>query len=143
MEKLTLTFVERKQAISPKTGKPYERLSIKTSKHGNRFLSGFGSAHTRDWKVGDEVEIKVEEVASADGTKKYLNFDYPRANPATDTKRLEITVDLLKKDLTSFKETMRPMYEEWKKKTPLTSHFGESQEELEEEVGSFTDNDGF
>jgi hypothetical protein len=61
------------QYISKKTGKPYERLSIKTQEHGDKWLSGFGSSWNADWQEGDEVDIVIKE--SGD----YLNFE--RANP--------------------------------------------------------------
>lgn len=56
-----------------KNGRPYTRLGLKTQEHGDKWLSGFGNQTNANWKVGDVVEIEVEEVAGKDG-KQYLNF---------------------------------------------------------------------
>ena len=107
MEKVKLTYV-RAESKTSKAGKPYESLSIKTDRYGDRFLSGFGSKETSNWKVGDEVEISVKEVASADGTKTYLNFEYPKK---TNSGFAE-----LKKEIELIKATLKPMYLDWKAK---------------------------
>jgi hypothetical protein len=44
--------------VSKKTGKPYEKCTIKDEKG---YIYGFGSAATREWKIGDEVEIEVTQ----------------------------------------------------------------------------------
>lgn len=44
-----------KEYISSK-GKPYELCSIKDDKG---YLSGFGNAQTKSFKVGDEIEVEV------------------------------------------------------------------------------------
>ena len=77
MEKVKLTYFRSEQKTSPRTGKPYTSLSIKTDRYGDRFLSGFGSVETKDWKTGDEVEIAVTEKEY--NGKKYLNFEQKRA----------------------------------------------------------------
>lgn len=76
--KVTLTGVwhnatnkDGKPFISKK-GKPYERCSIKTQEHGDRYLSGFGNKTTKGWNVGDAVEIIVEESGN------FLNFSLPK-----------------------------------------------------------------
>ena len=56
-----------------KNGRPYTRLGIKTVEYGDKWLSGFGNQTNANWKIGDVVEIEVEEVAGKDG-KQYLNF---------------------------------------------------------------------
>src|ERR1700677_4661667 len=107
MEKNKITYIERKPATSAKTGKTYERLILKTDRDGNTLMSGFGSATTRDWKMGDEVELKVERVAK-DG-KEYLNFEYAKAPALADK------ITALEADFKKFKETIRPMFLEWQK----------------------------
>ena len=78
MEKVTLTAVYHQSANKEgvpyvsKAGKPYERCSIKTAQHGEKYLSGFGSKTTRVWQVGDEVEIEIEQKG------EYLNFSVPK-----------------------------------------------------------------
>lgn len=65
--KVKLTRLSRKDKVS-KAGKPFVSLGIRTEEHGERWLSGFGSADNKDWKAGDEVEIEVVE------SGEYLNF---------------------------------------------------------------------
>lgn len=59
--------------ISKKTGKNYERVSIKTQEHNDKWLSGFGSEWNKNWDKGDVVDIKVEQ------NGEYLNFS--KADP--------------------------------------------------------------
>ena len=44
-----------------KDGKPYEKLSIKTDQHGDKWVGGFVNIATGKWKEGDEVEIEVTQ----------------------------------------------------------------------------------
>lgn len=57
--------------LMTKDGRPYERVAIQTKEHGSSWLSGFGGGYNRNWKVGDVVEVEVEQ----DG--QYLNFKRP------------------------------------------------------------------
>lgn len=77
-EKQKITALTRENKVSAKSGKPYERLMLKTDKHGTQDISCFGSAETRNWKVGDEIELKVIETISPDGKRTYFNGEYPR-----------------------------------------------------------------
>ena len=61
------------KAYIGKTGRTYTRLGLKTREHGDKWLSGFQNQTNTNWKIGDVVEIEVEEVAGKDG-KQYLNF---------------------------------------------------------------------
>ncbi len=70
-KKVKLTMVNRKERISTKTGKPFTSLGIKTEEYGDKWLSGFDNAATRNWKDGDTVEIVVESKG------EYLNFKLP------------------------------------------------------------------
>lgn len=97
MNKHKITYIQRENKTS-KNGKPYERVTIKTDREADKFLSGFGGAETRDWEVGSEVEITVTPVQSADGKKTFFNFDYPRKPKLEDrVGRLEIELDMLKR----------------------------------------------
>lgn len=79
MEKHTLTFVGRytnKRDGSPligSNGKPYTSLRIKTNAYGDKYLSGFENAGTKSWKVGDTVDIEIEQKGD------FLNFTTPKA----------------------------------------------------------------
>ena len=76
--KLTLTYAGRfttKKDGSPligKNGRPYTSLRIKANEYGDKYISGFESAETKDWKAGDTVEADVED------TGQYLNFNVPK-----------------------------------------------------------------
>ena len=77
IQKLTLTTVIRKPMVSPRTNKPYTSLSIKAKEHGDRYLSGFGSAKTDGWKEGDVVTLEVTESEKLDkNNRPYLNWDH-------------------------------------------------------------------
>lgn len=77
---VTLTALTRKQRTSSRTGKPFTSLGIKTQEHGEKWLSGFDNAQTKDWKQGDTVEIEVEQKGD------YLNFSVPKSDrPMTDS----------------------------------------------------------
>jgi hypothetical protein len=97
-EKQTITSIRSEEKISAKTNKPYERLWIKTEKHPDKEISGFGSASTKDWKVGTEVELKVTESVSPDGKRTYVNFEYPRkASLETRVAMIEMWMDSVKR----------------------------------------------
>lgn len=67
MEQVTIEALSRKERVS-KTGRPFTSLGLKTKQHGAKWLSGFDSATTKNWKVGDTVEIEIEQKG------EYLNF---------------------------------------------------------------------
>ena len=66
------TDKEGSPLISKKTGRPYTRLTLKVESKGDKYLSGFDGVQTKDWKVGDEVEIDITE------NGQYLNFSVPK-----------------------------------------------------------------
>lgn len=77
--KLTLTFVRSEQKISPRTNKPFTSQSIRSTEYGERYLSGFESKETINWKVGDVVEVEVKESDKLDKNgKPYLNWSLPK-----------------------------------------------------------------
>lgn len=94
--KLTITFVGRyttKKDGSPligANGKPYTSLRLKANEYGDKFLSGFDNAQTRGWKVGDTVEVDVEQKG------EYLNFSVPQ-KPAGGA----IELDMLRREIST------------------------------------------
>ena len=70
-QQVTLTMVSRKEKTSSKTGRPFTSLGIRTQEHGEKWLSGFGNKDNAAWKIGDKVEIIVEQKG------EYLNFSMP------------------------------------------------------------------
>lgn len=77
MEKQKITYVSRTQRTSKKDGKPFTSISIKTDRHGDKFLSGFGNEKNERWIVGDEIEIEVVQKGD------YWNFNMPKAPTAS------------------------------------------------------------
>ena len=65
MEKIT--YLRREEKTS-KAGKPFTSLSLKVESKGERYLSGFGNKANEHWKIGDTVNIIIEEKG------QYLNF---------------------------------------------------------------------
>lgn len=59
MSTVTLTAVYRKNMETKYGVKP--QVSIKTSEHGDKWLSTFKVAGTDSWQEGDEVNIDVQE----------------------------------------------------------------------------------
>ena len=58
--------------LRTRDGRPYTRLLIKTEEHANQWISGFQNKQNYNWKVGDLVNIEIQEVQK-DG-QTYLNF---------------------------------------------------------------------
>ena len=69
--KVTITRISKKEKVSAK-GKPFTSLGLQTQEHGDKWLSGFDGKETRNWKIGDTVEIEVEQ------NGEYLNFTVPK-----------------------------------------------------------------
>lgn len=69
---VTITKTNRKERVSNKTGKTFISLGLMTDKHGERWLSGFENETTKDWKVGDVVDIEIQTKG------EYLNFTTAR-----------------------------------------------------------------
>ena len=58
--------------LRTRDGRPYTRLLIKTENYGNQWISGFANKQNYNWKVGDLVNIEIQEVQKNGQT--YLNF---------------------------------------------------------------------
>jgi hypothetical protein len=69
-----LVAMNRKERVSAKTGRPFTSLGIKTEEHQERWLSGFENDITKNWKIGDVVEIELTTKGD------YLNFSTPKAD---------------------------------------------------------------
>lgn len=66
MTKVQLTRVYRGEQETKKGLLP--KIGIKTTTHGDKWLSSFQVRGTEAWKEGDEVDIEIEEKG------QYLNF---------------------------------------------------------------------
>lgn len=74
--------------LKTKDGREYERISIKTQEHGDKWLSGFGAPWNDSWNEGDIVNVNVETRG------EYLNFSKvdPMEEVESRLKRLEDAV---------------------------------------------------
>lgn len=94
MQKVTITrtFVSDKSKdgvpFVSKMGKPYKKLAIKTTEHGDKWLSGFQNRDNENWKEGDVVDVIIEK------NGEYLNFSTPKPEDklASRLSALEVTV---------------------------------------------------
>lgn len=99
VKKYTLTGVWRnttdKQGnpLKSKDGKPYTKLSIKTKETGDKYVGGFGNKANEAWKVGDVVEIIVEQ------NGEYLNFKLPNKDDAQNERISKLEGRVTKLDL--------------------------------------------
>lgn len=122
----TLTTVVRKTTdkegnpLKTKDNRPYTRLSIKTQEHGDTWVSGFDGPITKNWKVGDLVDIEIEQKG------EYFNFRVPKPEDKVDEKlemilnritgiglRVEVIADYLagKKDETYPKQSNKTAFD--------------------------------
>jgi hypothetical protein len=94
MEKVKLTKVARfdvdknKKPLVTKDGRPFERVRIQTTKHGDFWISGFGTPENKNWKIGDEVELLIET------SGEYLNFKMPSKKTFVEDKMFDFEVRL-------------------------------------------------
>ena len=58
--------------LRTRDGRLYTRLLIKAEDYGKQWISGFANKQNYNWKVGDLVNIEIQEVQK-DG-QTYLNF---------------------------------------------------------------------
>lgn len=100
--KLTLTFVKSEQRTSARTNKPFTSQSLRSTEYGERYLSGFGSKETINWKVGDVVEVDVKESDKMDkNNKPYLNWSLPKPESPVMLRidKLEDSIKQLQKEM--------------------------------------------
>lgn len=95
--------------LKTRDGKVYERIIIKTDRHGENSLSGFVSKATQDWKVGSEIEIEVTTVSNGKGGF-YYNFKTPKAEDKVNQKLEQILngQTTIKLKLEQILELLRP-----------------------------------
>lgn len=114
-EAVTITRVFRNDKdkngapLMTKAGKPYTKLAIKTDKHGEDWLSGFGNSRNEKWAEGSTVDIMVSSTQGKDG-KTYLNFETPKPEDmlAVRVSALELDVINLKKLITGAPKAVAP-----------------------------------
>jgi hypothetical protein len=70
MEKITIKEIQRINKHSDIKDKDY--VSVVIVDEQGRKMSGFGNETNKNWKVGQEVEVEIENKG------KYLNFTSPR-----------------------------------------------------------------
>ena len=74
IQNVTITKVYRStnnkdgQPLVTKDGRNYEKVSIQTREHGQKWIGGFGGNWNQNWREGQTVELDIEEKG------EYLNF---------------------------------------------------------------------
>lgn len=125
MQTYTITKIYRSfndkegKELKTKDGRPYERVAIKTIEMGDKYISGFGNPDNTNWKVGDTVELLVEQKG------EYLNFSKPKENDL-----LNIRVTKLEKEVEELKKFLVAPAEEPKGFPVSGNEFVESADEL-------------
>lgn len=74
---ITLTAIKDTERTSQRTGKPFTSRGIRCNEYGEKWLSGFAGKENASWKVGDTVEVTVEQKG------EYLNFSVPKSERAS------------------------------------------------------------
>lgn len=83
--------------LMSKAGKPYTRLTLKVESKGDRFISGFENAQTKEWRVGDEVDIIITESDKKDKNgNPYLNWSLPKKEAVSNDLLKQIADDQFK-----------------------------------------------
>ena len=70
--------------LTTKDGRLYTRIAIQVPEYGAKWISGFLGNWNSDWKIGDKIDIDIEQ------SGEYLNFKKP-----DPVKALEARVQLL------------------------------------------------
>lgn len=74
MEKVTLSLIQHSSREKNDGGK-FENCSIKVEEREDVWISGYASETTYGWRLGDVVELEIEEKEV--GENVYLNFKTP------------------------------------------------------------------
>lgn len=112
--KIKITYVQHFD--KDKTGKPYtnangafKKCLIKCEEKGDQYISMYGSKTTESWKVGDLVDVEIEE-KNVNG-KIYLNGKVPSSGNTFELARrlgsLEGRVEVMQKEIDALKEEMK------------------------------------
>ena len=93
---MKITKIFKKIRLS-KAGYPYVEVLIKTDKHGDNWVKGFGNETTRKWMVGTEIPDDIIKVENYNG-KNYYKFEVEgeRLNLYNAPATIGIVIDLLK-----------------------------------------------
>lgn len=89
-----ITEITRVPLTSKKTGKPFTSLRLKVASRGDTQISGFGNARNEGWKVGDSVNILIEQKG------EYLNFteaDSKQGVEKTTNAKIEEIITVVRK----------------------------------------------
>ena len=70
-------------------GKPYSKISIKCTEHGDKYIGGFVNKDNENWKEGDTVDIIVKQ------NGEYLNFETPKAEDKLAMRVAALEVEVL------------------------------------------------
>lgn len=98
--KITKIFQSNKDKEgNPLVGKfgPYYKIGIATEEYPTKYINGFGKTEL-SWKIGDEVEIDLEEKG------EYLNFKLPKKEDVAIGK-----VEDLSKDMADLRKALKAL----------------------------------
>jgi hypothetical protein len=76
--KITLTWIGQPKDVQTKFG-PKQKFSVKATQYGDNYLDVWSSPVTREWKVGQEVEVLSVDTREYSG-KTYYDVKMPKAN---------------------------------------------------------------
>lgn len=99
MTKITLTQVytsSKDKSGNPlkfSSGEPYSKVAVKAQEYGDRWLSGFLSEGNSKWKIGDVVEVEIEEKG------EWLNYKIPESPLEKRLRQLESRIADIDKEL--------------------------------------------
>ena len=79
--------------LKSKDGKPYTKVSIKTKETGDKYVGGFGNKANEGWKIGDVVDIIVEQNGD------FLNFKLPNKDDAQNERIAKLESRVMKLEL--------------------------------------------
>lgn len=93
MEKINYVRIDatdqQGNALIGKNNKPYSRQTLKVESRGDRYISGFLNEGSKDFAVGDEVDIVITESEKLDKNgKPYLNWSLPKKG-AVDSRLMQ------------------------------------------------------
>jgi len=135
--KVTITRISPgKSGVSEKTGNPWRKVGIQTNQHGEKYINGFANGTTDNWKVGDTVDIDVEE-----HSQYGLQFKMKKAAvSADDFVNLEQRVSMLEQAIKAngqSEATEQKILETLIEGTPIQGHANDPAipDQVDEELG--------
>lgn len=142
MQKITLTQVytsSKDKSGNPlkfSSGEPYSKVAVKAQEYGDRWISGFLSEGNSKWKIGDVVEVEVEEKGD------FLNYKIPESPLEKRVRQLESRLAEFNKELGGkFAKLKGDLVLEMTGKFQTDADFKKNNSEMDSLVQSMREND--